>query len=89
MVKATGTLEWLNEFVSDTPNDIDVVYLRATIIVNALSEIASGLNARFEQTPRLVLDKKSEEETLTVVNALGRELERLLEIKRQLEAKQR
>ena len=88
MAQATGTLAGLNEFLSDTPTDITTVELRATLVANSISTMASELNDKLMQTPWLV-DKKSEQQTITMLEALSRELERLLEIKRQLEAQQR
>lgn len=85
MANATGTLEWLNEFLSDTPTDIAVINLRAAQIINAISAIATELDGELKQTPGLALDQKREDETIVRVDALNRELERLLMIKRQLE----
>ena len=68
--------------------DITTVELRATLVANSISTMASELNDKLMQTPWLV-DKKSEQQTITMLEALSRELERLLEIKRQLEAQQR
>jgi hypothetical protein len=89
MANATGTLAWLNEFLSDTPTDIAVVNLRAAQIISAISAIATELDDELKQTPRLPLDQKREDETIARVDALNRELERLLMIKRQLENQKR
>jgi glycine cleavage system H lipoate-binding protein len=88
MAHATGTLAWLNEYLSDTPTDINVIHLRATEIAIAISAIANELNEKLKQTPGPV-DKKLEEQAIAQVEALNRELERLLEIKRQLEDQKR
>jgi len=87
MAHATGTLAWLDEFLSDTPTDIDVIRLRATLIVNAISTIASELDDKLKQAPGLILDRKLEEETITRIEALNRELERLLTIKRRVSSR--
>ena len=89
MANATGTLAWLNEFLSDTPTDIAVVNLRAAQIISAISAIATELDDELKHTPRLPLDEKREDETIARVDALNRELERLLMIKRQLENQKR
>ena len=88
MVQATGTLAGLNEFLSDTPTDISVIHLRVTLIANAISAIATDLNDKLKQAPEPVA-KALEDEAIAQVNALNRELEHLLEIKRQLEGKKR
>ncbi len=88
MADATGTLAWLNEFLSDTPTDIKVIELRATLVANAISTIANGLKEKLEQTPGPI-DKELEEQTLAQIQGLGRELERLLEAKRKLKKAQK
>ena len=87
MAHATGTLAGLNEFLSDTPTDIDVIRLRVTQIATAISTIANELTDKLKQTPGPVLDKTLEEEAIARIEPLNRELERLLELKRQLEAR--
>ena len=88
MVQATGTLAELNEFLSDTPTDIDMIELRATLIANAISTIANELTDKFKQTPGPI-DRQLQEQALAQIEPLNRELERLLEMKRQLEAQKR
>ena len=88
MAQATGTLAWLNDYLSDTPADIDVIQLRATEIAIAISAIANDLNDKLTQTPGPI-DEKLEEQAIAQVEALNRELERLLEIKRRLDGQSR
>jgi hypothetical protein len=88
MADATGTLAGLNEFLSDTPTDIDVIHLRATLIATAVSTIARELEEKLKQTPGPI-DKKLEEEAIARLEPLNRELERLLEAKRRLQAQKR
>jgi hypothetical protein len=79
MADATWTLAGLNEFLSDTPTDIDVIHLHATLIATAISTIARELDDKLKQTPGLILDKKFEEEALARLEPLNRELERSAE----------
>jgi hypothetical protein len=65
MADATGTLAGLNEFLSDTPTDINVIELRATLIATAISTIASELDDKLKQTPGPIRDKKLVEQTIT------------------------
>jgi hypothetical protein len=88
MAQATGTLAGLNEFMSDTPTDIDVVELRAMQIATAISTIADDLTDKLKSSPGSV-PKMMQQETLAQVEALNRELQRLLEIKRRLENQKR
>jgi hypothetical protein len=86
MAHTIGTLAGLNEFLSDTPTDIDMIQLRATLIATAISTIANELNEKLKQAPG---DKKLEEQAIAQLEPLNRELERLLAIKRQLEDQKR
>jgi hypothetical protein len=88
MTQATGTLAGLNEFLSDTLTDINAIKLRVTVIAAAISTIANELTEKLKQTPGPV-DKKFEQEATVQIEPLNRELERLLEIKRQLEGQKR
>ncbi len=75
--------------LSDTPRDINVVRLRVIQIAAVISTIANELNNKLKQTPGLFLDKKFDEQMAARIEPLNRELERLLEIKRQLENQKR
>ena len=88
MTQATGTLAGLNEFLSDTPTDINAIKLRVTVIAAAISTIANELTEKLKQTPGPV-DRKLEQEALAQIEPLNRELERLLAIKRQIEGQKR
>jgi hypothetical protein len=88
MAQATGTLAGLNEFLSDTPTDIEMIALRATLIANAISTLANELTEKLQQTPGPI-DRQLQEQALAQIEPLNRELERLLEIKHQLEASKR
>ena len=63
MAQATGTLAWLNEFVSETPTDIEAIELRATLIANAIGAIANELNEKLMQTPGPI-DKTLQEQAI-------------------------
>ena len=86
--KPTGTLAWLNEFVSDTPTDINVIHQRVTVIANFISTMANELHEKLQQTPGPI-DPKLEEETLALLEPLNREMELLLAAKRRLESQKR
>jgi hypothetical protein len=88
MVRATGTLEWLNQLLSDTPTDIDAINTRVTVIATAISKLTDELNEKLKKTPGPI-DEKLEQETLARIKPLGRELELLLAAKRRLEAQER
>jgi hypothetical protein len=85
MAHATGTLAWINEFLSDEPTDIDTIRLRVVLIAKAISVIANDIEAKMKQTPGGVLDATDEEQANVQVNALNRELERLLKLANQLQ----
>jgi len=82
MVQATGTLAWLNEFLSDEPTDVAVVEQQATMIAIAISTMANELNEKVKQAPEIT---KELQEQIAQVDLLNAELARLLEIKRRLE----
>jgi len=88
MAQATGTLDWLNQFLSDTPTDIDVINARVTVIATAISNLTGELNEKLKKTSG-PMDEKLEQETLARIEPLGRELELLLAAKRRLEAQKR
>ena len=87
MVKpeATGTLAKQNEFFSDTPTDINVICIRFSMIAKAIVIIGEDLNDKLKQTPEPILAKELEEQAIERIEALNRELERLLEAKRRWE----
>jgi glycine cleavage system H lipoate-binding protein len=89
MADATGTLAGLNELLSDTPTDINAIQLRVTLIAAAISTIASELDDKLKQTPGLIPDEQLEQQAIAQIEPLNRELERLLEVKRQLETQER
>jgi hypothetical protein len=88
MAQAIGTKAWLDEFLSDEPTDINVIPLRVTLIATAISTIATELNAKLKETPG-PMGKELEKQATAQVEALNRELERLLKIARQLKSQQR
>jgi hypothetical protein len=88
MARATGTLEGLNQLLSDAPTDIDVINARVTIIATMISNLTKELKAKLEQTSGPI-DAKLEQETLARIKPLGRELELLLAAKRRLQAEKR
>jgi hypothetical protein len=89
MPEVTGTLAEQTEFLSDTPTDMNVIYLRVAVIAKAIEVIWNEQFDKVKQTPGLVLDEKQEEELIARTEPLNRELERLLEAKRRLENQSR
>ena len=83
--EATGTLAEQNEFLSDTPTDIKAICFRFAMIAKAIVIIGEDLNDKLKQTPEPILAKELEEQAIAQIEALNRELERLLEAKRRWE----
>jgi len=88
MAHVTGTLEGLNQLLSDTPTDINVINARATVIATAISHLTEELKEKLKNTSGPI-DETLEQETLARIKPLGRELELLLAAKRRLEAQER
>jgi hypothetical protein len=88
MAQPTGTLDWLNQFLSDTPTDINVINTRVAVIATAISALTDELNEKLKATSGSI-DETFEQETLARIEPLGRELELLLAAKRRLEAQKR
>ena len=83
--EATGTLAEQNEFLSDTPTDIKAICFRFAMIAKAIVIIGEDLNDKLKQTPGPIVAKELEEQAIAQIEALNRELERLLEAKRRWE----
>jgi hypothetical protein len=83
--EATGTLAEQNEFMSDTPTDIKVICIRFAMTAKAIAVIGKDLFDKLKETPEPILAKELEEQAIAQVEALNRELERLLEAKRRWE----
>ncbi len=86
VLRATGTLEWVSELASGNPTDIDTLHLLASQVATAISVLANEFNEALKDERDPTRQKELEEQLLTRFEPLNRELERLLEIKRRLQA---
>lgn len=88
-IQPTGTLETLNDFLSDTSMEIALVKLRVTEIAQAISDIADEFSGKISKSLNSINEKDLEEQIALRLDPLNRELEQLLEVKQKLEALKR